>query len=149
MGARTCGEQEQEGLEKLRQDWGFRTRGERERKPNTQEVTLKTLHSIIPRRPRQPGLPAFLARVQTPWPRAEHRDASGLLYATEAYLLVGTTSITIKIYHPGYAKCQRAWVFSWGPLTAKQSTQPCGQVLDGMPHLSQVLQRQQSSSLKL
>lgn len=41
----------------------------KKRKPKTQEVPLKTLHSIYyPRRPRQPGLPAFSARVQIPHP---------------------------------------------------------------------------------
>lgn len=103
-----------------------------ERKLKTQEVPLKTLHSSILGDQGQaewPGLPAFLARVQTPQPRPEHRGPSCLLCGMEAHPLGGVILTSIKICHLGYTQCQRAWASNCSSLIAKWNPWPCGQVL--------------------
>lgn len=82
---------------------GLRTwLGRKERKLKTQEVSLKTLHSIILGDwgwPDPPALPAFSARVQTPQPRPELRGPSCLLCGMEAHPLGGVTLTAITICH--------------------------------------------------
>lgn len=124
--------------------------GRKERKLKTQEVSLKTLHSIILGDwgwPDPPALPEFSARVQTPQPRPELRGPSCLLCGMEAHPLGGVTLTAITICHPGHAQCQWAWVSNRGSLTAKRNPWPCGQVLDSLLHLPQALQRKHSSLL--